>query len=93
MDDDIHVAFSADAQVATENRISQTYINGDRLEGEVFNGMRNGKGVYIWASGERYEGDFVDNQRTGKGILLWPNGQRYEGDFVAGRRTGRGILT
>ena len=70
MDDDIHVAFSADAQVATENRISQTYINGDRFEGEVFNGMRNGKGVYIWASGERYEGDFVDNQRTGKGILL-----------------------
>ena len=65
-------------------------------EGEVVDGKRTGKGVYVWTSGpyegDRYEGDFVDGKHTGKGVYVWANGERYEGDFVDGKLTGKGVL-
>lgn len=66
---------------------------GNTYEGNMLDGKKNGKGIYIQTNGDRYEGDFVDDKRSGKGILTWTNGNRYEGDFVDGKRTGKGILT
>ena len=63
MDDDIHVAFSADAKVVSENKLSQTYINGDGYEGEVFNGMRNGKGDFVFGT-LKGKGAFVLSRRS-----------------------------
>ena len=61
-------------------------------EGEVIDGKRTGKGVYIWKNGDRYEGDFVDGKCTGKGVYIWKSGSRYEGEVVDGKRTGKGVI-
>ena len=65
----------------------------NRYEGNMLNGKKSGKGIFVKTDGERYEGEFVDGKQSGKGILTWPSGNRYEGDFVDGKRTGKGLLT
>lgn len=77
------------ASVSTVKTIN--FSNGDRYHGQIRDGKRNGRGVYMWANGNRYEGDFVRGKRTGRGILTGANGYRYEGDFVDGKQSGRGI--
>ena len=31
--------------------------------------MKNGYGVYKWASGNIYEGNYINDERSGKGIM------------------------
>lgn len=50
-----------------EEIVNQNYDNGDKFEGVLRDGKRNGKGKYIWVDGDVYEGDFKENKRSGKG--------------------------
>lgn len=65
---------------------------GEHYEGAFANGLRNGRGKYIWENGETYEGHWLDGDRHGYGIQQSPDGDRYEGHFVNGKRTGRGKM-
>jgi len=95
---------SADITILSENQVSSSvnvkqqinkterivYDNGDVYEGDLVNGVLNGKGKYIWKNGEVYEGDYLNGKRTGRGKYIYANGEVYEGDWLNGRRTGRG---
>ncbi|MEC8346472.1 MAG: hypothetical protein VXZ70_00455 [Pseudomonadota bacterium] len=74
-------------------RAAFTLPNGDRYEGDVFDGVLSGSGVYEWADGDRYEGEFNDDLPSGQGLYIWADGRRYEGEFVDGKRQGYGSLT
>ena len=66
------------------------YDNG-RYEGEIKNGILEGKGIYYLNNGDRYEGDFKNNKIEGKGIFYYNDGDRYEGDFKNDKKEGKGI--
>lgn len=61
--------------------------NGDCYDGEFFNNMRHGKGIYRLANGASYEGDYMDGLEHGRGLRKWTNGNYFEGDFSEGRMT------
>lgn len=73
-------------------QVVRNYENGDKYEGEILNGLLNGKGKYTWANGDVYEGDFSNNLMHGKGKIVYVNGNIYEGDFVNGKYEGHGKL-
>ena len=67
--------------------------NGDVYEGQYKNGMRHGKGQYIFndQNGAKYVGDYKDNRKNGFGTFFYPDGSRYEGFWKDDKRHGRGI--
>ena len=68
------------------------YSNGDRYEGEFYQGKCSGSGVYLFSgSGGRYEGDWVDGKYDGYGIETWSRGSRYRGQYRKGLREGYGV--
>ncbi|EQC30804.1 hypothetical protein SDRG_11565 [Saprolegnia diclina VS20] len=52
-----------------------------RYEGEFANGVRDGYGVFYYASGARYEGHWEDNVKHGLGLFFFEDGTIYEGQF------------
>ena len=61
-------------------------------EGELNNGLREGRGVCLYSNGLLYEGEWRRNKEHGKGILLTGDRKRvvYEGDWERGRMHGHG---
>lgn len=62
-----------------------TYDNGDKYEGKVNNGMRNGIGIYYYSSGAKYIGEFLDDKKHGFGCYIKADGKtqstgRWEND-------------
>lgn len=53
--------------------------NGDIYIGQYRNGLRHGKGVYVFKNGAQYNGDWRHGQKYGQGIFWYPDGTRYEG--------------
>jgi hypothetical protein len=71
------------------------FMNGkptNRYEGEIRNGMYNGRGVYTWANGGRYDGEWRNGVKEGKGVYTWASGNRYEGEFRNDMQNGHGVL-
>jgi len=68
------------------------FSSGQRIECQLKDGKRTGKGTYYWSNGDRYEGDFVANIRNGKGTYYFPNGNKYEGDFEDNKATCKGTF-
>jgi hypothetical protein len=66
------------------------YRNGDRYEGELLDGKKNGKGTYFYKNGDRYVGDWVNDNQTGKGGYYWSQDEKYEGEFLNGKKHGYG---
>jgi hypothetical protein len=66
--------------------------NGDVYEGEINDGVRNGRGTYTWADGHRYVGEYQNDRMHGTGIYYWPDGRIYEGAFERDLRQGKGVL-
>jgi S1-C subfamily serine protease/antitoxin component YwqK of YwqJK toxin-antitoxin module len=60
-------------------------------EGELKNGIREGKGKFRHKDGTVSDGVFVEGQMTGKGTETMENGEKYTGDFINYRRHGYGI--
>jgi hypothetical protein len=59
----------------------RNYENGDKYEGEFFNGKIHGKGIYIYANGDKYEGVFVNGKFTGRGTFTCSNGNQFTGNL------------
>ncbi len=69
------------------------YASGSVYKGDVDDeGIREGKGVYNFASGSKYEGEWINGDMTGHGIYYWTNGNKYVGEFRNSSKTGHGIF-
>ena len=73
------------------------YPNGDTFEGYYIDGIREGRGIYRYAStGEKYDGEWIKNLKHGIGRMSYmrkgkPNGE-YNGFWENGRRHGEGVM-
>ncbi|KAK9820914.1 hypothetical protein WJX74_006604 [Apatococcus lobatus] len=56
------------------------HSNGDRYEGEFFNGKMHGFGAYTWRNGIIYRGEWEANKRSGCGVELVRN---HDGSFTS----------
>ena len=68
-------------------------FNGGYYEGEVRQGLYNGKGRLVFSNGDVKEGNFVNGQLHGFGEYFYKNGDRYKGCWSEGQRDGFGIYT
>jgi len=67
--------------------------NSNNYEGEFFNDMKHGKGVFTWESGNRYDGEYHNDNRAGYGEMTWKDGSAYKGQWSNGLQDGWGTLT
>eukprot|EP00243_Klebsormidium_subtile_P014138 TRINITY_DN9870_c0_g1_i1.p1 TRINITY_DN9870_c0_g1~~TRINITY_DN9870_c0_g1_i1.p1 ORF type:complete len:451 (+),score=45.97 TRINITY_DN9870_c0_g1_i1:501-1853(+) len=68
-----------------------SYSNGDRYEGDFYQGRCAGNGVYYFAMSGRYEGEWIDGKYDGYGVETWSRGSRYRGQYREGLRDGHGV--
>eukprot|EP01017_Pseudomicrothorax_dubius_P026424 TRINITY_DN2948_c0_g1_i10.p1 TRINITY_DN2948_c0_g1~~TRINITY_DN2948_c0_g1_i10.p1 ORF type:complete len:516 (+),score=138.07 TRINITY_DN2948_c0_g1_i10:49-1548(+) len=74
-------------------RISETYPDGSKYEGEALEGLPHGEGKMIFASGGSYEGHWELGQMEGLGKMYYPSGDlAYDGEMKHDKFNGRGIL-
>ncbi|MBQ8289679.1 MAG: hypothetical protein IJY01_02255 [Clostridia bacterium] len=68
------------------------FTSGDRYTGRFKDGVRNGFGIYYFASGDvySYAGDYLNGRKEGYGTLVYRNGDRFEGYFKEGKKHGWG---
>jgi hypothetical protein len=66
------------------------YFNYD---GNINQGVLNGKGTIIWSNGNTYTGEYVDGLRNGQGTYTWANGDTYTGEWVDDLKNGQGTFT
>jgi hypothetical protein len=62
-------------------------------EGEMLNGLKNGRGTMNWLNGHKYVGDWINGIRTGQGAYYWPSGDSYIGSFLNNKCNGQGTYT
>ncbi|WP_422002942.1 MORN repeat-containing protein [Reyranella sp.] len=80
--------------LADGNGVLQWYQAGKpiaRYEGQMKDGLANGRGSITYANGSRYEGDWSNGERNGRGTFVFANGAKYTGDFRDNRPNGRGM--
>lgn len=69
------------------------YPNGDTYEGYYIDGIREGRGVYRYASnGEKYDGEWIQNMKHGIGRMTYATAGEYNGFWENGRRHGEGVF-
>lgn len=79
--------------IIDEKFVNQNYDNGDKFEGILINGKRNGKGKYTFADGDYEDGIFEANKfLKGKVQRTNGNGYKYIGEYENGKRHGEGKL-
>lgn len=66
--------------------VSNTY------EGEYYNDVKQGEGIFRWASGNVYVGHYKNDERDGKGEMTWTDGSKYVGDWKNGIQNGYGKM-
>jgi len=66
---------------------------GDKYEGEVKMGIRDGQGKYTWSNGSFYEGSYVEGKKHGEGKMKYPDGSVYVGDWKDDAMDGYGTYT
>ena len=74
-----------------DNSRTVTYENGEKYVGDLKNGLKNGKGIYLYANGNRYEGDWKDDKREGRGKFIFVNGDIFEGECKNDKANGKGV--
>jgi hypothetical protein len=62
---------------------TMSFSSGNRYEGMVRDGLKNGHGVFTWADG-RYEGEYKEDKEHGQGTYTDADGQQYTGQWVEG---------
>ena len=71
---------------ASPHRRMAFLADGDRYAGKVKQRVRDGHGVYVWASGERHEGEWQKGKRQGHGVSVTPDGTETAGQWKDDRR-------
>ena len=66
-------------------------LDGRLYEGYFKDGLKHGRGRYIFADKTMYEGQWENGKKHGYGVFKWPNGGEYEGYFRNDKRNGYGI--
>lgn len=67
------------------------YLNGDKYNGNVKNGLKHGKGIFLFDNGRRrYEGSFKNDKFNGQGTCYYANDTQYKGGWVDGLKHGYG---
>jgi len=69
-----------------------SYTNGDKYDGEVLNGVREGYGTYFYHNGDKYEGWWQNNKKHGMGTLYYRDGNLYIGQWKFSEKEGMGTL-
>ncbi len=69
---------------------TQIWPNGDKYEGQVFQGQMHGRGIFTSSLGYVYTGEFKYGKPSGLGKLVYENGDQYEGSFVNDMLHGKG---
>ena len=73
--------------------LGKLYVSsGDRYEGEMKNGVRDGQGKHFKAGKLEYSGQFKNGKFDGMGTIYMENGATYVGQVKDGQVTGQGIL-
>ena len=70
-------------------KTKRNFANGV-YEGEIINGLFDGKGKIVLTTGQEYVGEFSKGKRSGKGICKYPNGEKYDGSWLNDMREGKG---
>lgn len=52
--------------------------------GNLVEGVRNGRGKYIWSNGCFYDGQYEDGNKCGTGTMTFPGGGQYAGEHLQG---------
>ena len=68
------------------NNIEKKTTAEGEIEGQMKNGILNGKGRIRYKNGAIYEGEFKEGHFHGKGIYKYSNGEIYNGDWVQDKR-------
>jgi tRNA A-37 threonylcarbamoyl transferase component Bud32 len=68
------------------------YTNGDKYEGEVLNGQRDGYGIYYYQNGDKYEGIWSKNKKHGMGSMCYKDGNMYIGQWQNSEKHGTGVF-
>lgn len=71
--------------------VSVEYSNGDKYEGNLKEGLREGAGKYFYKNGNVYEGNFARNMLNGVGKLSFSKGGYYYGSFTDSKKEGEGV--
>ena len=67
--------------------------NYSKWNGEIKNGLPNGKGTEIMSDGTKYVGYYYNGERSGKGKITYSDGIIYEGQWRKFEYNGRGTYT
>ena len=68
------------------------YLGNLIYEGEMVNGIANGKGTFFFPGGEKYYGNFENGIMEVNGIFYWDDGSRWEGTFSNNKLHGEGMF-
>ena len=74
------VAFSSEVDSISKRwKVAEPIVltDGSIYEGELLEGMKDGKGRIKWTDGSRYEGDWSRDQIHGQGTWFMDNGDIY----------------
>ncbi len=67
------------------DKSSHTYSDGSKYKGEMKNGKRHGRGVFMRPDGMKYEGEWKNDKPGGQGTLISPDGNRRSGIWENGK--------
>ncbi|MEW5301992.1 MAG: hypothetical protein WDW36_004810 [Sanguina aurantia] len=94
-DHDIRNAISFDgplaagsARAATSARVQ--FPNADSYFGGYLDDLKEGPGIYTFATGAAHVGMYGKGKRDGRGHMILPDGGAYEGEFAADKYHGQG---
>jgi hypothetical protein len=57
--------------ILLSNKKQFFYPSGEKYLGQVQNGKKHGKGIFIWSDGRKYEGQYADDLPDGLGMFFW----------------------
>lgn len=79
------------SSIKQDDKYVLNYTNGDKYEGEVLNGQREGYGIYFYQNGDRYEGIWLKNKKHGLGNMFYKDGSMYVGQWNNSEKFGNGV--
>jgi hypothetical protein len=68
-----------------------THASRNKYVGNFQDGLKHGKGKYLYVDGGTYAGDWLNDKQNGQGTYIHANESMYVGDFKDAKPHGRGI--